>query len=197
MATEMDRLLERVLRDDVHALRELLVLLRPHCMQVLWDRFAQLGDAEADILDEAESLLFEWSQGPKARDRLERGDTLGKLAFRLVWQVSRDRLRQAQRQERLIEEVLAEGGVASCDPPAPGLGTAALLAVIAALPETCRDVLEAEVAFQHGNGPPLAEALSVSPGAARVRLTRARAVLNRALREKKLSELIEMETTDG
>ncbi len=196
MTTETDKLMEGVLRGDSRALRDLLVRLRTHCTQILWDRFARLGDTEAEILDDTESLLFEWSVGPRARERLPKGETLGALAFRLVSQVTRQKQRQDQRQERLVTDVPSDGD-AHADPPAAGFGTDGIVAVIEALPEFYRNVLVGEVRFQQGLGPPLDELLSVSRGAARVRLTRARAVLLRALRERGLSELIDPEATDG
>ncbi len=196
MAIRTEKLIEGVLRGDSRALREFLLRLRPQCMRVLWERFARLGDAEAELLDEAESLLFEWSVGPDARERLLRGEPLSKLAFRLVWQVARDRLRADQRQERLIAGASAEAEGSSEPPPVASYGLAALQAVILALPATHRDTLVAEARFQQGKGPPPAEALAIEPVAARVRLHRARAVLLRALSERGLGELIDSEVAD-
>jgi hypothetical protein len=197
MPTDSDQLLEGLLRGDSSSLRELLVRLRPHCLQVLWERFARLGAAEAEILDEAESLLFEWSLGPGARERLLRDEPLSKLAFRLVWEVARQKLREGEHHERLTGEVRASGAEISVDPPAPGFGTEAIVAVLLALPATHGEVLAAEARHQQGLGPPIAEALTVEPVAARVRLTRARAALARALYERGLGELINEETSDA
>jgi len=197
METTDDELLEGVLRDDARALRALLARLRPQCLRVLWDRFARLGDSEAEILDEAESLLFEWSRGPGARERLLRGEPLGKLAFRLVWQVARDKLRGRQRHERLSDEVVAAGDSPAVDPPAAGFGVEPILALILALPDTHREVLLAEARCQLGGGPPIAAALAVRPSAARMRLQRARVAFLEALHERGLSELMDLEAGDG
>jgi DNA-directed RNA polymerase specialized sigma24 family protein len=197
MEIETEQLLERVIEGNARALRELLVRIRPHSLQVIWDRFARLGHEAEDILDEAESLLFEWSLGRDARERLLRGESLGKLAFRLVWEVVRRRRRDKQRQVDLAGEVVTHVASHSVDPPASGFGIEAIVAVILTLPETHREVLLAEARCQLGEGPPLAEALGVLPGTARSRLKRARAFLLPALAERGLSELMDLETDDG
>jgi DNA-directed RNA polymerase specialized sigma24 family protein len=199
---ELDDLIERVLRGDSHALRSLLIRLQPYFVQKIFDRFAHLAAQHSDILDEAESLLFEWSVAPRARELLPKGETLGTLAFRLVSQVARQRSRQQIHDARLAVALRAEAGKASVEPPAAGFGSGAIVALILALPDTHREVLLAEAGSQLGEGPSLAEALGVKPGAARMRLQRARAVLLRALRESGLSELlpelsIDAETADG
>jgi DNA-directed RNA polymerase specialized sigma24 family protein len=194
MASETDKLIDGVLRGDSRALRELLLRLRPHCLQVLWDRFARLGDAETEILDDAESLLFEWSLGADARERLVRGESLKKLAFRLVWQVARDKERGEQRHQRLGNALAGAGDAAGVDPPAPGFGMGVVFTVVLALAETHREVLIAEARCQFGKGPPLEEALGLKPSAARMRLQRARAALVRALRDRGMGELLDEET---
>jgi DNA-directed RNA polymerase specialized sigma24 family protein len=197
MEQNNDQLIEAVRRGDSNSLRELLHRLQPHFVQKIFDRFAHLAEQHSEILDEAESLLFEWSLGPRSRELLPGGESLGTLAFRLVSQVARQRSRQEKRDLRLIGGIQAEGDGGSVEPLAPGFGVEPIVALILALPETHRDVLLAEASCQLGEGPPLAEVLSLRPGAARMRLQRARVVLLDALKRRGLDELIDAETTDG
>jgi DNA-directed RNA polymerase specialized sigma24 family protein len=186
MAKTDDQLIEAVIRRDGRALRELLRRLRPHCRGTLWDRYKTLGSVQADILDEAESLLFEWTLEPRARERFRPGESLGALAFRLVAEVVRQRIRPEQRQAKIAAYLAAESEGDSAPPPEASFGTEAIEEALVALPEAHRRVIVAEVRFQRGEGPPLAEALGVTMGAARVRLHRARTLLFKALVDKGL-----------
>jgi DNA-directed RNA polymerase specialized sigma24 family protein len=188
MAGSNNELMEGVIRGDAWALRELLPRLRPHSLQALWDHYGYLGGVQAEILDDAESLLFEWSLGPKARTRLPVGESLGALAYRLVAQVARRRTRQRQRQARLESELVASLDFPSHPSPAASFGTGAIEKVIEGLSEAHRSVIVAQVRFQLGEGPPLAEALNTTVGVARVRLCRARAALVPLLIDKGLMD---------
>ncbi len=181
MSTETDALLEGVLRGDSRALRAFLLQLRPHCVQKLFDRFGYLEAEQAEILDDAESLLFEWSLSVNARRHLPEGESLGKLAFRLLAEVVRRHRRAEKSHARLVRSLTASP-VVSQVVPAPTFETEAIVALIASLPQVHREALTAEVCFQRDGQPRPAEAMGVSEGTARVRLVRARLALVRALK---------------
>jgi DNA-directed RNA polymerase specialized sigma24 family protein len=176
-----DELIEGTIRRDPRALRELLLRLRPLCARKLLDRFGRLRDEQADLLDEAESLLFEWSCSPRARALLPAGEDLGTLAFRLISRVVDLRRRDRERQGRLAAEVTANADVLDTAVDPEVFGTTRLVAAMESLPDTHRKVLIAELCFQLGDGPPLAEALGANPASARVRLHNARAAMLTAL----------------
>jgi DNA-directed RNA polymerase specialized sigma24 family protein len=186
MDVSNDQLLRGTMRGDGRALRELLRRLRPHTQATLWDRFGNLGGAQAEILDDAESLLFEWSIDPRASELLRARESLGALAFRLVLEVVRRKARAQRRQDRIAAELSQSLDTPSVEPPQPTFGTGAIEETLMALPAVHREVLIAETNFQCGEGPPPAQVLHTSDGAARVRLCRARTVFYRALVDKGL-----------
>ena len=186
MARTDEELIEALIQEDAEALRELLPRLRPCCLRVLRDRYGHLDSAQAEILADAESLLFDWSLGPRARERLPRGESLGALAYRLVAQVARRMSRQRRQQLRLERELAADLDPPSVPPPAPTFGTGAVEAAIAELPENHRQVIVGQARYQLGVGPPLAEVLSTTVESARVRLHKARGVLVGLLGDKGL-----------
>jgi DNA-directed RNA polymerase specialized sigma24 family protein len=190
MSTEIDTLLDGVLRGDLPSWRSFLAELRPHCIQKLYDRFGYLADAQGEILDDAESLLFDWSIDEQARRRLPRGEALGTLAFRLVSEVVRQRSRREKRHAWLVRALSSTAEVSH--EPSSRFETDAIVAEIAALPAMHREVLEAEVAFQCEGGQRPAQVLGLREGAARMRLNRARAALLLARRnEVKKSEVVD------
>jgi DNA-directed RNA polymerase specialized sigma24 family protein len=188
MSKTDDQLIADTIRGDSEALRELLQRLRPRCKGTLWDRFHALGHLQADILDEAESLLFEWALAPDAGAQVRSGESLGALAFRLVHEVVRRRAREERRQAQLVSLFSAELDEPAVPPPEAAYGTAAIEEVIDSLSEEQREVISAEVRFQRREGPPVFEALGITVITARTRLCRARAALYRALVDKGLIE---------
>ena len=193
MPRTTEQLIEGTMARDSGALRELLAQLRPWCAKKLFDRFAHLGDQAAEILDDAESLLFDWSCSPRARELLPPGEPLSTLAFRLVSRVVQQRSRREQRQRNVVQELtaLAEAPAA---PEAPDRSRVeGIMDVLEALPEPHRTVMLAEVRHQLGEGPPLAELFETTFGAARLRRHKARAVMWRALLEAGLVDAEEID----
>jgi DNA-directed RNA polymerase specialized sigma24 family protein len=188
MSATDEQLIAGTIRGDAEALRELLQKLRPRCKGTLWDRFRTLGRLQADILDEAESLLFEWALAPDARERFRPNESLGALAFRLVHEVVQRRVREERRQARLASAFSAELEESVVPPPEAAYCTEAIEEVIDSLSEEQREVITAEVRFQRREGPPVFEALGITVITARTRLCRARAALYRALVDKGLVE---------
>jgi hypothetical protein len=194
-----DELLDGVSERNAVCLRRLLALLRPLCLRQLRSRFGREPDDAADLLDEAESLLFEWSvlEDDEPRRRLPRGEPLGRLAWRLVSEVLQRRSRQERRHRALAEEVAATADFArQAEPNEVGFGVERIARLILALPQAECEALTLEVRHQLGGGPSVATALSLGPRAAEGRLYRGRVKLLRALHEQKLID-DDAENPDG
>src|SRR5450432_156083 len=160
MPSTTDQLITGTIRGDRGALRELLAHLRPHCAHKLFAHFGYLRDEQADLLDEAESLLFEWAVSPQAWELLPADESLSKLAFRLLSRVVQERRRQQRRNARLVDEMTAAADVLGTTTESEAFGTEEVVAALESLPEKHREVLLAELQFQIGDGPALDAALS-------------------------------------
>jgi DNA-directed RNA polymerase specialized sigma24 family protein len=183
-----EQVLDREEWNDPAALRELVQRMRPHCLRTLVERFTQMTPEKRDILDDADSLLFEWSVAPDRRTLLPRGAGLGSVAFRVVSQVVQKRLRAEGRHAAIVQELAREGETVTDGAAAIHFDTEAIAGIVLALPATHREVLVAKLRFERGEGPDLAEALGVDAVTARRRLCRARLVLATALKQNRLIE---------
>jgi hypothetical protein len=195
-----DELLDGVIERNGVCLRQLLALLRPLCLRQVRARLGQREPPEAaDILNETESLLFEWSVDVEPHRRLPRGEPLGKLAWRLVNEVLQRRARQAKRQRALVEAVVTTADFPrEAKPDEIGFGVERIARLILALPRADSEALTLELQHQLAGGPTVATALSLVPRAAEGRLYRARVKLLRALHESGLiDEQDDPENPDG
>ena len=187
MVDTTDELLDGVIERNSVCLRQLLVLLRPLCLRQLRSRLGREPPDAADILDETESLLFEWAVDNEPRRRLPRGEPLGRLAWRLMNEVLQRRSRHEKRHRALAQEVAATADFArQAEPNEVGFGVERIARLILALPKAECEALTVEVVHQLGGGPSVATALSLGPRAAEGRLYRARVKLLHALHEQKL-----------
>jgi hypothetical protein len=184
MIDTTDELLDGVIDRNSVCLRQLLRLLRPLCLREIRSKLGRTPPEAADILDEAESLLYEWSVEADPRQHLPRGEALGKLAYRLIHEVLRRRWRQENRHR-----AIAEGVATGADFPrevaasAAGFGIERIARLILALPKAECEALTIELDHQLGGGPSVAAALSLSPRGAEGRLYRARVKLLHDLHE--------------
>lgn len=107
MIDTTDALLDGVIEQNSVCLRQLLTLLRPLCLRHLRSRLGRNPHDAGDILDEGESLLFEWSAHSEPRRLLPRGEPLGRLAWRLMREVLQRRARQERRHREIAASVAA------------------------------------------------------------------------------------------
>ncbi len=180
-------LLEGFVAGDAGRTRELVERLLPLLNERLQRRWPALKDAHPDIIGQCAVVLVGW------RDELRRGhrgklrlqDGIAALADRLVNQEAR-KARTGRRVDALLAEQLplAETPVMSSSPEASAVDAeevGQLDDLIAQLPLAHEQAIRAQLRAEMPDGPPLHEALGCRPGAARVRLTRARQALARLL----------------
>jgi DNA-directed RNA polymerase specialized sigma24 family protein len=158
---------------------------------VLQRRWQSLKRAHPDIIGQCGVMLVSW------RDELRHGhtrklrfdETLATLADRLVNQEAR-KLRLGWTLEALAAQNLTQLDVqvAPASPETLAIDdeeTARLDALIAELPVAHELTIRAQLRSEAADGAPLHEQLGCSPGAARVRLTRARQALSDLLDYKR------------
>jgi DNA-directed RNA polymerase specialized sigma24 family protein len=187
MLIEDTTLLEGFVAGDEGRTRQLLERLVPAMEGCLRRRWPALEGAHRDIIGACGVVLVQWRAELRAgrSSKLRLDESIVALADRLVHQEARV-ARRWRRNVVVLEEGLAAQGPPA-DPPTPE-GTLLdaedrrrVEDALAKLPLSAEQTLRAQLLHESAEGPPLHQALGCSPGAARVRLTRARQALTRIL----------------
>jgi len=177
-----EEILKGFLEGDAEAFRELLIRFQPAFIKKLSLHHAGLWSQRAEILDAAETRLFEWRRKHlQGEQRFHPGESIQGLAWRIAKQEAELEGAFVERDQR-IKEWAEETRPARQRPQRAddGVRYGELLEHIDALPAEMSEVLTAEAERTEHGGPPLDEALGISAAAARKRLERAR----RELRER-------------
>jgi DNA-directed RNA polymerase specialized sigma24 family protein len=182
-------MLRRALTLEVAAATAFLTEMRLWLEKTAYDRYESLGDAVAQLIDDAEGLLHEWLCDPSRQERLLGSRTFGSLAWRLLAQVSKNQAREWEKDER-VTAMSADDQEQQAEIVRPDFDVAALDAARVAdrLPEPYRTALQVEAKrVLEGSPRPLASLLGVTAEAARKRLARATALLAAQLEEGEAS----------
>jgi hypothetical protein len=159
--------------------------------EVLQRRWPSLKSAFPDIIGQCAVTLVSWRDELRHRRsaKLRMDEPLASLADRLVNQEAR-KLRLGWARQALVAQNLTQLDVPVA-PASPEAGVidddeiARLDSLIAELPVSHELTIRAQLRSEAPDGPPLHEQLACSPGAARVRLTRARQALSHLLDYKR------------
>jgi len=197
-------ILKRFMAGDGSACAALLTRLRPAVLFDLRRHYSGLEAAFDEILDAAESRLFEWREQTLKGDgpRIDLEESIPSLGYRLAKQEARIEGRY-RRRNRLAKKKQSESDrdedeedrekakekQRNAGPPSDrtadervNLGD--LEAAIDQLPEEVGLVLMAEAQRVMAGAEPLHEQLGITPEAAHKRLERARKELKERLRER-------------
>jgi len=179
------------------AFAQLLKKLRPAVLSKLRLHHGGLRHAHDEILDAAETRLFEWrKQTLEGGNQIDLDERIKDLAWRLAKQEAESEGRYEERnpwarksskkspKESPDEDEEAEWEQASELTADERVNLAELEEAIDSLPEEMGLVLMAEAQRAMAGAEPLHEQLGITPEAARKRLERARKELKEKLRER-------------
>jgi hypothetical protein len=180
-------LLQGFVAGDTGRTRELLERLLPLLNETLQRRWPSLKSAYPDIIGQCGVALVHWRHDLRAGrgKQLRIDDPLPVLAERLVHQEARQ-MRRGWARDAVVADNLTQLDVPAIPPSPEAIALDAEEALrlddlIAELPFAHEQAIRAQLRAEMPDGPPLHEALGCRPGAARVRLTRARQALARLL----------------
>ncbi len=180
-------LLQGFVAGDAGRTRELLERLLPLLNEALQRRWPSLKSAYPDIIGQCGVALVHWRHDLRAGrgKQLRIDDPLPVLAERLVHQEARQ-IRRGWARDAVVADNLTLLDVPAMPPSPEAVALDAeeeqrLDDLIAQLPFAHEQAIRAQLQAEMPDGPPLHETLGCRPGAARVRLTRARQALARLL----------------
>jgi len=197
MANDKD-ILKGFMAGESAAFAQLLKKLRPAILKKLRLHHSGLLHAHDEILDAAETRLFEWRQATlEGGNQIDLDEDIRELAWRLAKQEAEAEGRYQERNPLLAtkkqsptdraeeDEEEDDGEVVQSQLTADErVNLAELEEAIDSLPEEMGLVLMAETQRAMAGAEPLHEQLGITPEAARKRLERARKELKEKLRER-------------
>ncbi len=188
-------ILKRFMAGESAACAELLTRMRPAILQKLRLHHSGLLHAFDEILDAAETRLFEWRKETlEGAGQIDLDESIEGLAWRLAKQEAESEGRYQERNPLAArkkqsptdrdEEVEDDGEAVPSELTADErVNLGELEAAIDGLPEEMGLVLMAEAQRVMAGAEPLHEQLGITPEAARKRLERARKELQERLRQ--------------
>jgi len=164
-----EEILKGFLEGDAEAFRELLTRFEKPFIKKLSLHHAGLWSRRAEILDAAETRLFEWRRKHlQGEQRFHPGESIQGLAWRLAKQEAELEGAFVERDQR-IREWSKETEAARSRPQRADDGARYLdlLKQMDALPAEVSEVLMAEAERTENGGPPLDEALGIGAAGGR------------------------------